>query len=441
MGRFIGIRHRVKKTAQGEARPTMVAIREDGEVRTLELPDDTAELDFMLGSLPTGWRDVVDGEDLSGFIRRHIVEKKKEKDDKKDGPKKFRVPTGFQGMQAGDVVAMILGGSGDRLAYSTSRRGEEIGSTVLRIPPTDLKDRRGTRSKDEDHLILAGLAESSPEIFFPVTLRDRDTIAVGLAYASRRDAQLDRMACAQRVRQRAIGAVHISLDGKYPEGTIEELYKEAEANDVILAANLKEESKREAELKKAVKKTEVWTEIFTGVEGVGEVLAASLISRIADIRRFPTSAKLKKYCGVHVMRDGTFPRHKRQAATTRQKLVVAADDALATAVENSGVVEAEKSNDWVPSLRQSLYLMGEQFNYRPESVWGLKLLEYKKKFRVTHPEVETFENKRGESKKHYTNGHIHKMAMWRTRTKFVEWLFKEWWRIEQRLHPKEATQK
>ncbi len=440
MARFIGIRHRVKKTAQGEARPTMVAIRDGGDVRTLELADDTAELDFMLGSLPTGWRDVEDGEDLSGFLRRHVVEKKETGKKEKEAPKKFRVPSGYQGMQAGDVVAMILGGSGDRLAYSMSRRGEEVGSTVLRIPPTDLKDRRDMRVKDEDHLILAELAESAPAIFYPVTLRDRDTIAVGLAYASRRDAQLDRMACAQRVRQRAIGAVHISLDGKYPEGTIEELYKEAEANDVILAANLKEEAKREAELKKAVKKTEVWAEIFAEVEGIGEVLAASLISRIADIRRFPTSAKLKKYCGVHVMKDGTFPRHKRQAATARQKLVVAADEALATAVENGGVVEAEKSNDWVPTLRQSLYLLGEQFNYRPDSVWGLKLLEYKKKFRVTHPEVETFDNKRGEPKKHYTNGHIHKMAMWRTRTKFVEWLFKEWWKVEERLHPKE-TQK
>src|SRR3989344_9655617 len=342
MARYIGIRHRVKKTAQGEARPTMVAILEGVDVRILDLADDTAELDFMLGSPPTGWRDVEDGEALSGFLRRHVVEKKESGKKEKDAPKKFRIPTGYHGMQAGDVVAMILGGSGDRLAYSMSRRGEEIGSTVLRIPPTDLKDRRGTRSKDEDHLILAGLAESSPEIFFPVTLRDRDTIAVGLAYASRRDAQLDRMACAQPVRPRAVGAGDGSLDGKYPEGTIEELYKEAEANDVILAANLKEESKREAELKKAVKKTEVWTEIFTGVEGVGEVLAASLISRIADIRLFPTSAKLKKYCGGHVMKDGTFPRHRRQGSSLRQKLVAAADEALATAVENGGIAEAEK---------------------------------------------------------------------------------------------------
>lgn len=430
MARYIGIRHRVKKTARGEARPTMVAISEDGQAQTLELEDDTEELDFMLGMLPTGWRDALDGEDLSGFLRRHVVEKKETGKKEKDGPKKFRVPTGYQGMQAGDVIAMILGGSGDRLAYSMSRRGDEIGSTVLRIPPTDLKDRRGARSKDEDHLILAELAETSPEIFYPVTLRDRDTIAIGLAYRARRDAQLDRMACAQRVRQRAIGAVHISADGKYPEGTMEEVFKEAEANDAILAANLKEEAKRGAELKKAVRKVEVWTEVLAGVEGMGEVLAASLISRIADIRRFLTDAKLKKYCGVHVMKDGSFPRHMRMPVTPRQKRVAAADDALQAAVANGDVVAAEKSNDWVPSLRQALYLLGDQFNYRAESAWGLKLREYKTKFRAKHPAVETYENKKGEMKKRYTDGHIHRMATWRTITKFVEWLHREWRHLE-----------
>lgn len=45
--RTIGIRHRRKRTAEGEARPTMVAIKnDDGSIKELELADDQAELDF-----------------------------------------------------------------------------------------------------------------------------------------------------------------------------------------------------------------------------------------------------------------------------------------------------------------------------------------------------------------------------------------------------------
>jgi hypothetical protein len=35
-----------------------------------------------------------------------------------------------------------------------------------------------------------------------------------------------------------------------------------------------------------------------------------------------------------------------------------------------------------------------------------------------------------EGKKRYTDGHIHKMALWRTATQFVRWLFRQWWALE-----------
>jgi hypothetical protein len=84
--------------------------------------------------------------------------------------------------------------------------------------------------------------------------------------------------------------------------------------------------------------------------------------------------------------------------------------------------------NYSPTLHQALYQLGGQFNRNPTSLWGLKLLEYKEKFREKHPEVIVDEA----GKKRYTKGHIHKMAYWRTLSKFVEWLHREWTRLEKR---------
>ena len=97
-------------------------------------------------------------------------------------------------------------------------------------------------------------------------------------------------------------------------------------------------------------------------------------------------------------------------------------------------------------------------------MWGKKLLEYKEKFRKTHPLVEVYVTKTVGGKtvrevmgsydpsetrpKHlksatmktrYTNIHIHKMAYWRTATKFAEWLYKEWWALEEEVQSLSAA--
>ena len=98
--------------------------------------------------------------------------------------------------------------------------------------------------------------------------------------------------------------------------------------------------------------------------------------------------------------------------------------------------EGELAN-WSPSARQALYLLADQFNRRPDSVWGEKLLLNKLRMREKHPEpveveVESRENGKTVKKtvKRYTNGHIHKMATWRTLSRFVEWFTREWLKIE-----------
>ncbi len=411
MGRIVGIRHRVKRTTEGESRPTLVAIKDGEKIEILELEDEQAELDFVFGKFPIAMRTAEDGEDLSFFPDHHKVERKKVGSDEKE----IRVPAAYDGLRGSDSVVMILGGSGDSLAYAFARRGKEIGSEigsrVLRIPGFQLAARRGEATKEVDHETLISIFEKEPELFYEFGPADRDNILVSELHRARREAQQARIGCEQRLRQALIGKIFLSEEGGYPEGTIAQAFDKLKANDAVFQPLKKEESKRTAELKLAVHKLPIWRKFLVDIEGCGEVLAAGIISPIVDIRMFRTKAKLKAFVGVHVLPDGRFAR-KRAGSTA----------------------------NWNPRARQALFLLGDQFNKRKDSEWGKKLREYKAKLRVKHPVVECStcgvaweECLKTPGKKHtkrYTDGHIHKMAIWRTLTKFVERFHKEWARID-----------
>lgn len=405
-GRVIGIRHRVKRTAEGEARPTQVVILAGDEKKVLELEDENAELDFVLGRLPVAYKALADDEEVGDNVlpRHWKLKRTAEGDDVPENKllvvdgEKFvitGVPSAYEGLVPGDTVAMVLGGSGDNLAFALSRRAEEIGATVLRIPSFELKARRKEAEKDVDAELLATLAMKNPELFYEATPRDRTLIKIRETFAARMEAMKERIACEQRLRTILVGKVFRSEEGLYPQGTIEELFAKEKANDIILQALEKEEKKRAKELEKAIEEFDVYTEIFSKVEGCGPAIAARVISSVMDIRRFSSDSKLKAFCGVHVGEGGKFVRRRRGAVA-----------------------------NWSPDARQGLYLLADQFNRRPNSIWGKKLLEYKMKFREKHPEEVV------DGKKRYSKGHIHKMAMWRTITKFVEWLYREWSRLE-----------
>lgn len=349
MARYIGIRHRVKITAAGESSPTQAFVRQDGQgiARNIETEED--ELEFVLKEV-----------------------------------------------QKGDVFAMLLGGSGDYLAYTLSRQAEKVGATVLRIPPFEFAKRRESGVKDDDAIFLSELVEESPHLFYAVTNRDRDLISVRESLFARQDAMKARMACEQRIRSRVIGQIFCGRDGLYPEGGIEKMYDAAKANDAILAALVKEEDRRNRDLAKAVERLDVYQTIFKPIEGVGPRIAASIIGGVIDIRRFANDAKFKAYCGVHVLPDGRFARKR------------------AGAVAN-----------WNADIRQALVLVAQQFQYRPGSFWGVYLRRMKANLRAKHPEPVTIDGR-----KRYTDSHINKMAEWRTLTRFVEHIYREWWRLE-----------
>ncbi len=391
--RIIGITHRVKRTADGEARPTIIAIKDGNDIKRYELETETDELDFLLGKFPTSWRKAEEGEDLSGFIAHHI----------KEGKSGTKVPATYDGYKSGDVVVMPLGGSGDAFAFALSRRGEEIDAHVHRLPSYILKDKRGDGDKDGDAELLITLFFESPALFYGVTPRERDIILVREQWRARDSAQYARKACEQRLRQRAIGRIFLSDEGRYPEGTIEDAYEAIKANDRVLQNLYVAEKDEEKLLAEYVSRIPVYT-VLSEVEGCGPILAARLIAAIGDINRFASDAKLKAYCGVHVKRGGKHDGVLKEKEFPRQRT-------------------GERCN-WNGEARQALYLLVDQFVKRPDSVWGKKLREYKEKFRAIHPEEVV------NGKKRYGKGHIHKMAIWRTATKFTEWLYSEWRRLE-----------
>lgn len=424
--RHIGIQHRRKKTATGEARPTRVCIiGNDNSVTEYELEDEMSELNFVHGLFPTQWRKVEDTDDLATFKPSHIKWRKVKKDENLDEiPENRRrvegkvweeadkVACAFDGLMSGDVVGMVLGGSGDKFAYALSNRGEEIGAQVYRLPPFALKEFRKTLNPDQDKEndagILAGLVCNDQSQFYLVNRRERQLIKLDQAYHDRMDAMKARIGCEQKILQNLVGLIFCSEEGKYPEGTIEVLYEQAKANDKILQGYLAEEDKRDKNLAKILKQLAIYEELFQPIEGVGPAIAARLIVAIRDIRRFATDAKLKAYLGVHVMNGGKFGERPSNKQFVRRR--------------------AGEVANWQTDGRQALYLLVDQFNRRPNTVWGKKLREIKARLRERHPEVVEVEGK-----KRYTDGHIQKMALWRSATKFTEWLWKEWTRIERQL--------
>lgn len=468
MARIIGIRHRVKKTRDGEARPTMLAIGDGGRVVTHELEDETAELDFLLHRFPIAWRDVAPDEDVSAILGEqqqwlyHCKTRKRSEDESVEGrhPSQVievgkttvlvtKVPSAYEGLRQNDTVASVLGGSGDRYNFALSRRAEELDmvdaavdravsefelsnvglrTRVLRLTPALLKQFRGNASKDDDHLLLARLGVEQPDLFYEVDRRDREYILAREAMRARRNVQKDRIKCEQRLLQRALGIVFLSEEGRYPEGRIEDQYDAIKANDKVFQALLAEEKAREVELRRAVAALDVWMAVFEPIEGCGEVLAAGIITAIGDIRRFlvprnpddvrPSrtarergASKLKAYLGVHVLSGGKYADVPAEQQFPRNR--------------------AGQVGNWQKEGRQALYLLADQFVKRPGSEWGERQRRYKANLRARHPEVVV--NDQG--KKRYTNGHIHKMAIWRTLTRFVEHLFDKWIALERAREP------
>ncbi|OGY45798.1 MAG: hypothetical protein A3J65_02700 [Candidatus Buchananbacteria bacterium RIFCSPHIGHO2_02_FULL_45_11b] len=418
--RIIGIAHRVKKTADNEARPTLVCILDRGKQKICQLETETDELDFLLGRFPVKFRDVEPSEDLSAF-RPHQVKWKpvnlkaegaEEKlaqtpdSQKRQAGKKWfmaaKAPVEFDGLKSGDTVSMCLG-AGNYFVYALARHGQDIGARVFRVAPKRLKENRLDDNKDNDHVLLAELYAGQPLIFQPALPPDLSLIAISNKYATRMDAQKDRIAHEQRLWQRVRDGVFLNPEGEYPEGTIEDMIVDAKANSRALGLLQEIEDECNADLEKEVSRHPLYQRVFKGIIGFGIRIAAPVIAFVGRIDRFSKASSFKQFCAVAPNSAGEFQRQRR------------------------GEVMAGR-----PDIRQALWLFAEQANRRPDSEWGQVLLAEKARLRAKHPEAVIVERpdpkKPGKTKKVklYTDGHIHNMARWHMLGKFCEQLFKDW---------------
>lgn len=456
---MIAIIHRIKQSAAGEARPTLVRIAPlEGPIQDIKLEDEQAELDFILGRHPLRFREATATDWFKDFPEHQIkvVEYDGEKHTlvpdhhrKQIGNKKTfilsEVPDVFVGLQKDDTVLMPLGGSGDYLAYAMSVQAEKVGAQVLRIQPRHIKGERDALSivpegkALTDLEIISGLYERSPELFYPVTVRERDMIQARELFRAREHTQRDRKSCAMRVLQLAIGEIFVSTDGLFPQGSIEKQFDERQASDDILRLIERREKRLENELGTVLARIPVFEKVFGPIEGVGPVIAAGIICAVGDIRLFARSGgnlgyrsgKLKKFCGV-APEAGKLPR------------------------KTSG-----KTLGFNPQVRQALYKFGDQMVKRPGSEWSKRLAANKAHYTKKFP-FETLVVKDGEfagehlingvvcrkkgttgyeikvgdgwnrvvGKRKHFKGHLHKMAIWKTLTEFVEHLYDEWSRLE-----------
>ncbi len=409
-GRIIAIAHRVKALMKdgkhNAAQPTKVLIIQNGESKTLSLATEADELEFVCGKYVTKWgKNEVTGDPVIASYTN-------------------------DGLQSGDTVLMSLGGSGDPLAYAISRKGEDAQFMLYRTAPWRIASQRGekpSKQSDRDESELDALVEiwsQNPEYFSRCDEADRIRMNISFAYRAFKDNQKARMAHEARMRQSMIGRIFMSPDGLYPEGligrllnnfviTVKKVYAKGSRQVKVLESLTTAESSANLELEKAVIGSRVW-QIFEPIRGIGPSVAGGIISSISDIRRFKTEAKLWSYCGLHALRPDF---GKFQKGDTPIGGIMAR--------RRGGVGQI---SNWNPTIRQALWLFGEQLNRQAKmnTYWGNKLLENKAKYREKYPNI--IENVNG--KLRYNPAHIHRLAVWKTLRQFTRWLHREWTRLE-----------
>lgn len=499
--RFIGIRPRVKVTKEGEAHPTELYINAGVEASMkfkLNLEDEQEELDFVLGRLPVEWRAVEQGEDLSKFPEHHIERDSKTKEPKKvpsvyEGLRKGDI-IGMALGGTGDNFAFALAKVGENIGAQVFRippftlkkeRGHDKTEGDAKLLAELVAAKRSLFYKvylrDMDligmrELLRARIDAMKARIACEQRLRQRFIGEIFCNPAGQYpQGSIEKMFDERKANDRILRALEEeeALAVKQLTKQIEKLeifqkiFEPIEGVGPMIASRIISavqdirrfmvnpermefcyaESRRLEALGKfkeglaEIGESSSDKELFVKLDLVAEwhrnngrsqesqyLLKAKELHREQGLLLSKSAAKLKKFCGVHVLPDNRFPRRRNNEIA-----------------------------NWHPDARQALYLVADQFNRRPGSDWGEYLILSKKRLRDKHPEKVLTEKSTGraispeeQSEKaaelkgktvwKYTDGHIHKMGIWRTLSRFTEWLCREWWRLE-REHQLSALEK
>jgi hypothetical protein len=392
--RIIGYQHRTKKTKDGEARPTIFAITNNpGESVTeeLELPDDLAELDWIYAKLPTAWRKVEVGEDLSGIERHHIKWREPGKDEtleaaltawplasldvevKNRGKKNERktllgIPvetaSAFTGMQKGDTLVGQFGGSGSSLNIALINRASEIGARLFLTASLNVKKAREAeqRGKEADALTVVELYRARPALFHEMFPIDAETWETMHRWDLTEAAMDQRKRLIQRAEAAARHTVYASR--QYVGSALAQKVLEAKMGDATVSEVIAAEDAMQKELEASVEAHPLYQRLFADMKGVGPRFFGKLLSAICDIRRFPRE-------GV-----GAFLTFSGQAVQ-----VVDGKHSIQRNRRGGG------NNPGNPEIRQAVWLLVEmQFSRQGEDTeWGKRFLEVKKGLAERNP--------------------------------------------------------
>jgi hypothetical protein len=434
--RIIGVRHRQKMTQDGEARPTALCVTRAGDPSKnseILLETEQDEIDWAHGMLPIKFREAASDDKLEDFLPWHLQWKKVKEGELIEGlPKSHirvdgklterlhKVPCEFTGLEKGDTILMLAGGSGDLFGHLLSRVGEENGSVVMRTSAARAKEsRKGSAYEKVEflHIGLVWMYASDSEKFRKLLPRHLAQVEIKEVYLRFADVQEDRKACGLRLYQRAKRDAYLQKGVETSAMVaIQERHKKLLASDPVHLALLTEEKGVEKEALKIMEGMLQYQRIYEPVKGIGPRIALRLISSLLDITAFETPAQFAAYCGTHVLgidgkklQKGDIPPTDRGVFPRKRRGVVC---------------------DWKPVLRQALYLLDDQFNRNPKSYWGQRRIAIKQAYREKHPVPVQMPNEKEELVWRYTDGHIQKMATWKTLNKFCRWLFKELKKLE-----------
>lgn len=306
--RIIGVAHRRKQSAQGQARPTVIAVDTGRKKpKAHKIDDELGEFAFVAGLYPTGkHRDLQESDDLAlykpcpwVFRTRPLTE-----DDPDQIPKHLQttavgkngtkvpgiitgVPSKTDGIKAGDTIVTMTGGSGGMLTWAMAQKARELGEgTRVMIIPTGQFAKCFPDQREDDHLNLVTLFKERPELFRQATEADTDIIRLQFIFREWEQAQQARKAAQQRAHQAAIGTIFaqstVGFDGiSFAHG----LNAVAAAHPSVEAlATLEGDFYKD--LGRLIRRFPIYANVLADVSGVGPRIAAGLLSQIGDFTRF-----------------------------------------------------------------------------------------------------------------------------------------------------------